>query len=225
MTNTDDKRTLQLIHLLIVDDHQMVRDGIKVMLSAPNKYYQFRIDESETGEEAIKKIIYKDFDVVILDYHLPGMNGAIVTEDILRYKPGVKILALSNYDELVYVEKMINAGAKGYILKNIEPAQLLNAIRTILSDQIFYSNEIAVKLIDAAKMDPSKIIKEKHSLTKRETEILKLIAMELTNEKIAEKLSLSKRTIDTHRQNLLLKLDARNTAGLIRLAYKMNLIS
>ena len=214
----------QIIDLLIVDDHQMVRDGIKVMLDSENKFYKFRIEEAESGEEAIQKAIHKNYDVIIIDYHLPGINGAKTTEDILLYKHNVKVLALSNYDEVSYAESMIAAGAKGYILKNIEPLQLLTAIRTTLSGKNFYSNEIALKLLEASQNYERNIIKNKNSLTPREIEVLKLICQEKKNEQIANELCISKRTVDTHRQNLLLKLQVKNTVGLIKAAYKMELL-
>ena len=214
----------QIIDLLIVDDHQMVRDGIKVMLDSENKFYRFRIEEAESGEEAVQKAIHKNYDVIIVDYHLPGISGAKTTEDILLYKHDVKVLALSNYDEVSYAESMLAAGAKGYILKNIEPLQLLTAIRTILSGKNFYSNEIALKLLEASQKDEISIVKNKNALTPREIEVLKLICQEKKNEQIANELCISKRTVDTHRQNLLLKLQVKNTVGLIKAAYKMELL-
>ena len=119
---------------------------------------------------------------------------------------------------------MLAAGAKGYILKNIEPLQLLTAIRTILSGKNFYSNEIALKLLEASQKDEVNIVKNKNALTPREIEVLKLICQEKKNEQIAHELCISKRTVDTHRQNLLLKLQAKNTVGLIKAAYKMELL-
>jgi DNA-binding NarL/FixJ family response regulator len=214
----------KVIHLLIVDDHQMVRDGIKVMLSFPSKPMQFLIDEAEDGHEAVSKVLHNNYDVVLLDYNLSDKNGAAVAEDILLYKPETKILALSNYDEVAYVESMINAGAKGYILKNVEPSQLYAAIKTILSGKEYYSNEIAVKLLEVSQRDSFKIKKSKGLLTPREMEVLQLICMEKTNDEIARELFLSKRTIDTHRQRLLLKFNVKNTAGLMRAAFKLELI-
>lgn len=214
----------KVVRLLIIDDHQMVRDGIKVMLSFSSKPMQFLIDEAEDGAEALRKIVYKNFDVVLLDYNLSGKSGAEVAKDILLYKPETKILALSNYDELGYIESMISAGAKGYILKNVEPSQLYNAIKTILSGKIYYSSEVAVKLLEASQKDSLQITKNKESLTPREMEVLRLIYMEKSNNEIADELFVSKRTVDTHRQNLLLKLGAKNTAGLIKAAYKLKLL-
>lgn len=143
---------------------------------------------------------------------------------MLLYKPHTKVLALSNFDELGYVESMIKAGARGYILKSIEPSQLISAIKTILAGKKYYSNEIALKLLEVSQNESLKISRDKHLLTPREIQVLKLICMEKTNEQIAEELFVSKRTIDTHRQNLLLKLRAKNTAGLIKAAFKLQLI-
>lgn len=213
-----------LINLLIVDDHQMVRDGIKVMLNSKRDILQFSIDEAENGEEAIKKVLRNPYDVILIDYQMPDISGAQTAETILKHQPKVKILALSNYDELPYVEKMIASGAKGYVLKNIEPSQLLSGIKTILENKTFYSNEVASKLLDAANKGTVTQILEKHGLTKRELEVLRMIAQEMTNEEIAEKLFVGKRTVDTHRQNLLNKLHARNTVGLIKAAYKLELV-
>ena len=213
-----------LINLHIVDDHQMVRDGIKVMLNSKRDILQFSIDEAENGEEAIKKVLRNPYDVILIDYQMPDISGAQTAETILKHQPKVKILALSNYDELPYVEKMIASGAKGYVLKNIEPSQLLSGIKTILENKTFYSNEVASKLLDAASKGSVTQILEKHGLTKRELEVLRMIAQEMTNEEIAEKLFVGKRTVDTHRQNLLNKLHARNTVGLIKAAYKLELV-
>jgi len=213
-----------VVNLLIVDDHKMIRDGIHVMLSSLKKFYQFKITEAESGEEAIHIISRKDFDIVIIDYRLPGMTGVQTVEEIMRYKPGIRMLALSNYDELAYIESMIAAGAKGYILKNIEPSQLLNAIRTLMEDKVYYSNEVAIKLIEGHKKKTVHSSFTRNRLTKREIEVLKLIAMEMTNEEIARELSVGKRTVDTHRQNLLMKLQVKNTVGLTKAAYALNLV-
>lgn len=221
---SDTENTRDPIRLLIVDDHQMVRDGIKVMLQSKKESYLFHIDEAENGEDALKKAMRHTYDIVLLDYQMPGQNGASAAANILRVQPGVRILALSNYDELPYVEKMISSGASGYVLKNIEPAQLLTAIRTLLDGKTYYSNEVSLKLLDAAEKNAVLQIQEKHGLTKRELEVLQMIAMEMTNEEIAEKLFVGKRTVDTHRQNLLNKLHVRNTVGLIKAAYKLELV-
>jgi DNA-binding NarL/FixJ family response regulator len=218
-----------LIKLLIVDDHQLIRDGIRVMLELQNKTFSFNITEAENGEDAIKKILHHSYDVVLIDYQLPKMSGAETIEKMMLYRPKTKILALSNYDELTYVNNMLNAGAKGYILKNVEPAELLTAIKTILNDKPYYSNEVAVKLIENEKTKYNTKNHSHHSnkfgLTKSELVILKMIALEMTNTEIANNLHLAKATIDSHRQNLLHKLGAKNTVGLVKAAYLLKLIS
>jgi DNA-binding NarL/FixJ family response regulator len=212
------------IRLLIIDDHQMVRDGIKVMLESKENYLRFDIDEAENGEIAVRKILKKDFDVVLIDYQLPGMNGTETLQKIRLYKKDIKVLALSNYDEFSYVRSMINEGANGYILKNIEPSQLVHAIESVMAGKPYYSNEVALKLIESAKSSDRSVNAEKSGLSNRELEILKMIAFEMTNDEIAKALFISKRTVDTHRQNLLKKLQVKNTAGLIKAAYSFNLL-
>ena len=115
---------------------------------------------------------------------------------------------------------MMDAG----VLKNIEPAEILNAIKTILSDKIYYCNEVAVKLIESGEDKNAKSIHVNKILTRREIEVLQMIAMEMTNYEIAQKLFVAKRTINTHRQNLINKLHVKNTVGLVKAAYKLNLV-
>lgn len=215
---------VKTIRLLITDDHQMVRDGIRVMLESRRNKYNFQIEEAESGEAAIHTILQKSFDIVLLDYQLPGMSGAETLQKIRLYKKDLKVLVLSNYDEISYVKNMISEGANGYILKNIEPSQLIMAIESVLSGTPYYSNEVAVKLIDSATDTGRNAIGNKGELTERELEILKLIAHELTNDEIAQKLFISKRTVDTHRQHLLKKLQVKNTAGLLKAAYEYKLL-
>lgn len=219
-----EETSVKIIRLLIVDDHQMVRDGIRVMLESKKNSFQVEIDEAGNGEIAIQKILKKDFDIVLIDYQLPGMPGAETLQRIRSYKKDLKVLALSNHDEFSYVKSMINEGANGYILKNIEPSQLIHAIQSVLAGTPYYSNEVALKLIDSAKNSDKSVNALRNGLTKRQLEILKMIAQEMTNDEIAKALRISKRTVDTHRQNLINKLDVKNTAGLIKAAYALNLL-
>jgi len=215
---------VKIIRLLIIDDHQMVRDGIKVMLESKENFLRFEIDEAENGEIAVLKILRKDFDIVLIDYQLPGMSGTETLQRIRLYRKDIKVLALSNYDEYSYVKSMMDEGANGYILKNIEPSQLIHAIQSVLAGTPYYSNEVALKLIDSAKNPDKPVHPQMSGLTKRELEILKMIALEMTNDAISKTLFISKRTVDTHRQNLLNKLSVKNTAGLIKAAYEFKLL-
>ncbi len=219
------KADVKKISVLITDDYKMVRDGIKVMLKSMEGKINFVVTEAASGEEAVKKAEKKEFDIVLMDYQLPGMDGADTAKCMLDHNPTTKIIALSNYDEVTYVSRMMQNGARGYILKNIEPQQLRTAIDTVLSGKKYYSNDIAIKLIENShKSDTPDMPLKKYGITKREIQIIQLIAMEFTNEEIAEKLNLSKRTIDSHRQNLLNKLHVKNTVGLIKFAMRHKLV-
>jgi DNA-binding NarL/FixJ family response regulator len=215
---------LKLINLLIVDDHQMIRDGIKIMLKSHETIFRFNITEADSGENAILKMQTKIFDVVIVDCELPGIKGNQTIAQVKEKNPQAKFLALSNYDELTYVQEMINAGAMGYILKNVEVQQLIQAIKSVLENKPYYSSEVAVKLMQSGHNGTATNGIIKAGLTKREFEILTMIAQEKTNEEIAEMLFISKRTVDTHRQNLMHKLRAKNTAGLIKAAYQLKIV-
>ena len=217
---------IKKIKILIVDDHKMLRDGIRTMLQSQAKRYKFMITEAGSGEEAIDKVTLNDYDIVLIDYQLPNLNGADTVKNMVAIKSSIKVLALSNYDEYTYITNIMNEGAKGYVLKNIGPDELIHAIETILSGKNYYADDVAIKLIDietSSKKMSARL--DKHGITKRELQVLKMIANEMTNEEIAKKLVLGKRTIDSHRQNLMNKLNVRNTAGLVKYAYEFKLVS
>jgi DNA-binding NarL/FixJ family response regulator len=215
---------LKLIRVLIIEDYHMIREGIRMMLESKENFLRFEIDEAENGEIAIGKVLKKEYDIILIDYQLPGMNGKETLKEIRLYKKDIKALALSNYDEISYVKSMMDEGANGYILKNIEPAELIRAIETVLAGKEYYSNEVLVKLLDAAKNTDKVTNITKSGLSKRELEVLHMIARQKTNDEIARLLFISKRTVDTHRQNLLKKLQVKNTAGLINAAYEFKLL-
>ena len=189
----------EVVNVLIIDDHKMVRDGLKLMLTSLRNFIHFKVQEAESGEDAMIKINHNSFEIAIIDYQMPGISGAETIYRILRFKPQMKILALSNYDEVPYIQCMMDAGAKGFVLKNIEPAEMLNAIKAILSNKIYYCNDVAIKLIESTEDKNSKKILAKNIITPHETEVLQMIAMKMTNDEIAQKLFVAKRTIDTHR--------------------------
>lgn len=140
---------MKKLRILIIDDHRLVRDGIKTMLETQSANYDFDISEAENGEDAVAIIKNREFDIILVDYQLPGMNGAQTVEQILFYKPKSKILALSNYDEYTYITNMIKVGVKGYVLKNISPNELIKAIETILLGRKYYASDVSGKIIDS----------------------------------------------------------------------------
>lgn len=211
-----------LVRVLVADDHRMVREGIRTMLKEARSRRTFEVREAESSEEAVQKALSEDYQVVLMDFHLPGRGGAKATELILARRPDIAVLAISSYGERVYVDQMIAAGALGYILKNIEPDTLAEAIRTVMAGKYFYSNEIAVQLIDdkvrPGARDPLA------SLTSREREVFQEILQGKPNRVIAQKLHVDKRTVDKHRENLMAKLGVKNAMELAKFGIRLGLL-
>jgi DNA-binding NarL/FixJ family response regulator len=215
-------RETAAIRVLIADDHRMVRAGVRALLSVSSLPVRCVVEESETTEQTMDKIGMADFDVILMDYQFPDLGGAKATEIILQHRPQACVLCLSSYDERSYAEKMIRAGARGYILKNVEPDTLLSAIRTVMNGKRFYSNEIALKWMDSGMS--ARTLGMLDRLTMREREVFRQILAGLRDREIAERLFLSKRTIDKHRQNLMAKLGAHNAIELVQAAVTMGMM-
>lgn len=217
------------LKILIADDHKLVRTGIRFTIESSNaKGTLAKFDEASNGYEALQLATVNEYDIILMDINMPEMDGIAATHEILKNTPNKNIIAISMHDEEYQVRKMIEAGARGYLLKNTGPEILNAAIQTVIRGGQYFSNEVAVKLMHITgkreSSEPLARSSQKIPLSKREQEILTMIANELTNEEIAEKLSLSKRTVDTHRQNMINKLQVKNTAGLIKYAIQNNLI-
>lgn len=211
---------MNLIRLLIADDHIIIRNGLKLMLSKNPKFKI--IAEVSSGQEAIDYIDNNsnDIDVVLMDIDMPVVNGIEATKTITKNHPNIKILALSMHDEEVYITSMIDAGATGYILKQADVYEISQAIESTALGKKFYSNEVSITIINSLH----KKSKDKgNELSVREMEILSLIAAGLTNKEVGEKLFISARTVESHRRNILDKLDFKNTAEMIRYAIENNI--
>lgn len=226
---------MKKINILIVDDHPLIRDGLRTMLESQTKQAKFVVYEAENQNEAVHIVQNNKLDVVIMDFQLQDEKGHEVTETLLKLNNKLRILGLSNYDEYVYALDMLKAGAKGYVLKNVGIKELIGAILQVLDGKVYYSNEIANKLInfklkelllqeDKDSFAVLAMLEQETPLSFRELQIVRLIATEYTNDEIAKELELSKRTIDNHRQNMLNKLQLRNTAGLVRYAVENRLV-
>ena len=221
------------LKILIADDHKLVREGIKITLSQSNSLFEFeRMDEASNGEEAVIKAEVFDYDLIFMDINMPVLDGIEATKRIKSDKKREnRIIALSMHSEEFQIKSMIKAGASGYILKNTGLEELNRAIKTVINGNKFYSNEVALKLLgdfkeddDSSILSPSKPVVKIAELSNREIQVLRLIASEFTNAEIAKKLKLSRRTIDSHRYNIVNKLHVKNTAGLIKFAIKNNLV-
>lgn len=218
------------LSILLVDDHTVVRSGFRLMLETVEAF-KCEIDEAGNGQEAIEKVRTKHYDVVIMDIKMPVMDGIEATRQIRQINRDTRILGLSMYDEEKYIVDMVRAGAMGYMLKNSDSEELVEAISTLYRGKKYYSRDVANRLVDHLQSSPkgrdARMANdgELGVLSSRELEVLKFIASEYTNEEISQRLSISKRTVDTHRQNILHKLHVKNTAGLIRYAIKQGLVS
>jgi DNA-binding NarL/FixJ family response regulator len=215
------------IKILIVDDHEVVRDGLKnILLSLNNTAIA---GEAANGEDAISMYDSLKPDLVIMDISMPGMNGIEATRIIKENDPNAKILILTMHDNQEYLNQIIRSGAKGFVLKNTDKEELLDAVKTVAGGENFFSKDISKLIIEnyirsAKETDKNEGYKEV-PLTKREIEILKYIAEGNSNQEIANKLYISYNTVDTHRKNIMHKLSIKNTAGLVRYAIEKGLIA
>lgn len=210
-----------MIKVLIVDDHKVLADGLHLILHEEPEILP--IGSAGTAKDALDAISKNEIDLILLDVNLPDMNGISLCKIILKNYPQKKVLAMSMYDKPSYIKQMFRAGAKGYILKNSGQENFIKAIKIVMAGEVYLSIAVTKMLSKGGNYttnNPGSI----PELTKREQEILKLIADELTTGEIAEKIYLSLPTIETHRRNLLIKFGARNTAGLIRSAAELGLI-
>ena len=208
------------IRIILADDHQLVLDGMRSMLQALEGFSI--VAEARNGLEVLEAARKTEFDVILMDIEMPQLNGIEATRILLAEQPDAKVLALTMFNEKGIIVKVMEAGAKGYVLKNANFNELVEAIQKVASGQNFISSDVIATLMekDSVRVESSKTEIDAGSLTKREIEILKLIAQGFSNKEIGEKLFISHRTVDTHRTNLLDKLEVKNIAGLIRFAMK-----
>lgn len=217
-----------MINLLIVDDHPMIRDGIRASLAEAADICV--TSEAANHQEAVAKLEqHPEVRVVVMDISLGnGEDGISLTRQITEQYPSVRVLALTMHDEAAHITNMLKAGAVGYLLKDTGMDELLVAIKTVARGESYFSKDVSAtmmkRFMTSSKDKPKGACVLPEQLTRREREVLQLIAEEHTNPEIAEKLFISTRTVDTHRRNLILKLNAKNTAGLVRYAIKYELV-
>lgn len=210
-----------MIKIAIADDHQMMIDGIKSLLKQEKNMTV--IGEALNGEELLKVIEKKKADVVLMDVRMPVMDGIEATQLITQRFPDVKVLMLTMYNSREYIEKLIKSGAAGYILKNTGKQELISAIETIYRGEHYYSREVTERFMESFQKQKKVYSDIPIELTGREKDVLKLIAQEFTTQEIADKLFISHHTVETHRKNLISKLNVRNTAGLVKYAIQNDL--
>lgn len=210
--------------ILIVDDHQLIIDGLRGFIES-NSDYQI-VGEANTGADAIRLTSVLSPDLILMDIEMPEMSGIQACQEIKKSFPQIKIIIVSMHNEKQLIKKLIDQGADGYLLKNSHQKEVMDAIEKVLNNQIYLSQDVTLSLLDKSqvKSSPNSDITTIAQLTEREVEILKLVAQGMTNKEVGDNLNISHRTVDTHRTNLMKKLDVTNVAGLIRFAFKNGLI-
>lgn len=201
--------------LFIVDDHYMVIEGIHSLLKSEKELDW--MGHASTAESCLSFLRRDQPDIILMDINLPDKSGIDLCKEVKELYPSVFVIGLSTFNQQSFITKMMENGASGYVLKNATREELLEAIEIVQKGKTYLSDEVSITLRKSNE-NPIPVI------SRREKEVLQLIAEGLTNAEIAGKLFISTTTVDTHRKNLLAKFDARNTAALVRFAMLHNLI-
>lgn len=210
--------------ILIADDHQIVREGL---ISLINKQQNMEIiGEAEDGRNAVKLVKELKPDVVVMDISMPDLNGIEATKQILAENPDVKIIGLSIHSDRRFITRMLTAGAKGYLLKDCAFDELALAINSVQQDKFYLSPQITGVVVEnILQSETSQESPKLLLLSSREREVLQMLAEGKSTKQIANDLHLSVKTIETHRQNVMNKLEIRNIATLIKFAIREGLTS
>lgn len=201
--------------VFIVDDHYMVIEGIRSLLQ--NEKNIEWLGHASNAASCLAFLQQQQPDVILMDINLPDVSGIELCKEVRQKYPAVFVIGLSTFNQQSFIQKMMENGASGYVLKNATQEELMDAVAAVAAGKTFLSDEAAQSL---RKSNEGEI----PVLTRREKEVLELIADGLTNNEIAQKLFISVTTVDTHRKNLLAKFDARNIASLVKTAVHMQLI-
>jgi len=207
--------------ILLVDDHTLFRNGLRILLNTVEKYDV--VGEAANGQEFLE-LLGKDLpDIVLLDIEMPVMDGITAANAAIEKYPELKIITLSMYGEEDYYYKMVDAGVKGFLLKNSDMNEVKNAIDTVYEGGNYFSSELLQNLVNSLRSS-AKTREPQSELSEREIEILILICQGFSNQEIADQLFISKRTVDKHRANILEKSQCKNTAQLVMYAIKNQLV-
>ncbi len=222
----------QTINIMLVDDHALVRQGIKSLLEDETNLVV--IGEASSAKEAIEKVKNNPPDLLIIDIKMPQMTGIELVQILAKEGLATRFLMLSMHDSEEYVLQSVDAGAHGYLLKDASRDEFLKGIQTVCNDGLYFSGDISQYLINRYRKKDKAIVPEKPaiplgnlptvSLTKREMQILKLAASGLTNQEIADELGKSKRTVEAHRFNLMKKLEVKNLMELVKKGQALGLV-
>ena len=221
----------EITRIVLADDHALVRDGIRSLLETEIDLEV--IGEASNGKEAIELVEKVHPDLLIIDIRMPVMNGIDAVEVLTKSNSQVKSIILSMHDSEEYILKSISAGANGYLLKDTDKTEFIKAIHTVRDGGKYFSGDISNVLVNnllnskkplSKKEKPSNLSDNIFDLTNKELQVLELVLSGLTNQQISEKLKNSKRTIETHRFNLMRKMDVKNLIDLSKKAQKHQLV-
>lgn len=204
------------IKIFIVDDHYMVIEGIHSLLQHETNIIW--MGHAGNAASCLAFLQHQAPDIILMDISLPDKSGIDLCKEVKEKYPGIFVIGLSTFNQQSFIEKMMSNGASGYVIKNATQQELMEAINTVYSGKQFLSFDAALAL---RKPDTAAGLPV---ITRREKEVLDLIAGGMTNHEIAQQLFISTTTVDTHRKNLLAKLEARNTASLVRIAIELKII-
>ncbi|PXX95742.1 DNA-binding response regulator [Marinifilum breve] len=206
--------------VIIVDDHKMFRSGLRFLLSnIPNITV---IGEASNGKEFLEMAENETIDIALMDINMPEMNGIEATRIAMEKYPDLKVIVLSMHGEEEYYDQMLEAGVKGFLLKNSDADELIAAIEAVLAGKSYFSQELLVNILDQKRLQ--KLRTDAVKLSSRELEVLKLICDGYSNAEIAEQLFISHRTVDRHRANLLSKTGCKNSTSLVMYAVKNKIV-
>jgi DNA-binding NarL/FixJ family response regulator len=210
------------VNLLIADDHDLITEGLSNLLQAEKMIGE--IHTCKNGKQAVEEALAKNIDCIIMDINMPVLNGLEATKLIKKEKPEIKIIVVSMLCDASIVNKLIKAGADAFLNKDTGKSELLKALNKVMQNEKYISPEISNNLFTHLSDRNLKPPENEKYLTPREIEIIRFIADGLTNHEIAAKLFLSTVTVDTHRKNMLAKLQLKNTASLVKYAADHNLL-
>lgn len=207
-----------MIRIALVDDHSLFRKGLKVLLSSRKDFSI--VADAGSGEEFLSVLMQAQPDVVFMDYSMPQMNGAETTRRALEMLPDLKIITLSMFGDNAYYSDMMSSGAKGFLLKDSEFAEVVEAVDTVVEGGTYFSTSLLESLSHSIRSAGTiggfaDDIADADRLSERELEVLLAICQGLSTQEIADKLFISKRTVDKHRANILEKSGCKNTASLV----------
>lgn len=207
--------------VMLVDDHKLFRKGLRMLIDALNR---FEVGgEASNGVEFLNMLDQSKPDIVMLDIAMPEMDGIEAARLALMKYPDLRIITLSMFGEQDYYFKMVDAGVKGFLLKNSDFSEVKMALETVMEGGNYFSRELLMNLVNSLKNSPEELTPDS-PLSDREKEIILLICKGMSTQEIADSLCLSKRTVDSHRANILLKTGCRNTASLVVYAIKEKLV-